>query len=222
MLLKDRDLFIIHKPSGMAVYRDGSPNEGESALDVAKQLAHGPIFPVHRLDKPTCGILVFARTPEFSAKLAKLFQSRMVKKKYLAVAWGNFKGSGRITTELKDPKTKKPTPALTVWRSLGSVEREVLGQPEWISLLELTPETGRFHQLRRHLKFEKSPILGDPEYGRTPLDEELSEKVGLSRLMLSSVRLEFPHPNSRKPIRVTTTPDPEFGAVAARLGLKLR
>jgi len=127
---------------------------------------HKKIWLVHRLDTPTSGVVVFARSSESAARLSELFVTREVKKIYLA----------RV-----DPPM---TEAMTIDRPIEGKDALTIVQPREGDLVEVEIRTGRMHQIRRHLSTIGHPVVGDQRYGST---------VNAPRLMLHAFRLEHPH-----------------------------
>jgi tRNA pseudouridine65 synthase len=186
------------------------------------------VYPVHRLDKGTSGALAFALDREMAAALATAFASREVAKTYLAVVRGWPEESGVIDHELaavKDeyalPAESAAKPAITTYRRIATVELPVRVDrypTSRYALVELHPETGRRHQLRRHLAHVFHPIIGDSTYGKGRHNRLFTDLYGVRRLMLACVRLEFAHPATGEVLRVTAGPGAEFESLLARLG----
>jgi len=196
----DERLIGVDKPSGMASV-PGGPGPSLQELVVAHLGA--PVFIVHRLDRGTSGIIVFARDRAEHRRLSLLFESREVHKTYLAAVHGHLDdteglvdlplrtfGSGRVGVA-SDGK-----PARTRYRL-----RERLANAD---LLEVMPETGRRHQVRVHLNAVGHPVLGDAVYGPPP-----RPVGGIGRLMLHALELELPRPDGG-PLRLRAAPGPDF------------
>lgn len=214
-------MLAVHKPAGWTVYRE-SPSV-PNALDVLHERFGRGVFPVHRLDRGTCGILLFASDPKIAERLQRAFGSRSVSKTYWAISSGELESpEGAVRVPLAGNKEKEPKPAVTLYRRLETRERALEGdeEPRRFHWIEAKPETGRYHQIRRHLKALGCPIVGDKEYGRSVLNERLSKTFRESRMLLSSVEVEFAHPVTGKTIRVRTKPDASFASIARRLGFR--
>ncbi len=173
---------MIHKPAGILV----SGNSFKTIANALTQnIKRSLLFdgtkpqPVHRLDFATTGILLVGKTSSSIIALNKLFENRAIKKIYYAVTIGNMKGKGEIISDV-DGKTSQSNYTLC-----ESVPSERFGQ---LNLVQLEPQTGRRHQLRRHLSEIGNPILGDKDYGSEPL--VLSGKG----LYLHAYSLKFTHP----------------------------
>ncbi len=235
ILHRDRDLIIIHKPSGMQTYRDSKADKELSAYDVLKkQFAEASIYPVHRLDRGTCGLLVFALKPDVANLMQKMFREERVKKLYWALVWGDppKRGEWRSSLTSKEGGTQR---ALTKFRTIGRFETQGMpvaranadeeeeggAEPETLpgrafSWIECEPKTGRFHQIRKHASEAGFPLVGDPEYS-TPELKEASKEFRMNRIALSAVRIEFMHPTYRKPVLIETYPETTYGKILRAL-----
>lgn len=224
ILHRDRDLIVIHKPSGMKTYRDSKKDTELSAYDVLKkQFVEAEIYPVHRLDRGTCGLLIFALRPNVANLMQKAFREEKVRKTYWALVWGDpsARGEWKAVLPAKD-KEDGTQRATTKFRTRGRFETStpdaVEGATENVipgrkfSWIECVPKTGRLHQIRRHAAGAGFPIVGDDEYS-TPELEKASKEFKMKRIALSAIRLEFMHPTLRKPVLIETYPETTFGKI---------
>lgn len=204
ILYRDRDIVAIHKPAGSVVYKDGAEAGVPVMQDLLREQLAKQVFPVHRLDKGTCGVLVFALSSPMAAELQKAFMGREFKKTYLALVGGEIPESGRINEPLTGNKDKIKKPALTRFQrhKVGKIKDTV------VSLVELWPESGRYHQIRRHLRHIGHSIIGDVQYGGKKIAE---------RALLSAVAVEFIQPNTGKKIKIQTDPDQDFLKISRAL-----
>lgn len=218
ILYEDRDLIVLNKPEGMVVHPGAGVKKGtlvHAVLHHCRDLSGigGKIRPgiVHRLDKGTSGVLVIAKNDRAHAVLTERFKSREIKKTYLAFVWGKPTTSrGIIDRPLgRDPRDrKKISSRAKVGRQARTRYRllETLGP---ISFLELVPETGRTHQIRVHLSEIGHPVVGDPTYGKgkrklASLPKSLKDWVGkMNHPLLHALSLEFLHPLTEEPLKVT-------------------
>jgi tRNA pseudouridine65 synthase len=216
LLYRDEDYVVVHKPAGLLVHR--SPidrRETRFALQLVRDLIGRRVYPVHRLDKPTSGILAFGLSSTAARRLAEAFASGEVEKTYLAVVRGVVPESGLIDHPLieeldryGDPLTepdKGPQPAVTAFRRLAAVELPfAVGRypTSRYSLVEAHLASGRRHQLRRHFKHLLHPIIGDTKYGEGRHNRFFREQYGCRRLLLAAVELAFVHPFSGQPLRI--------------------
>lgn len=202
IIKRTADWVAVHKPSGWVTY--GDPVE-KSAQTWLKESLAAPVFPVHRLDRETCGILLFATSPAAAARATQMFAKREARKVYWALVEGKKLAPSGVSREsLKQPKTGEMQRATTHWRVLAEKEEGSV----WRAWLELVPDTGRFHQLRRHLSRLGAPILGDPVYG-----SKKGATEGPGRTLLSAVELRWSGGH------VTTQPDRDWGEWRNRLKL---
>lgn len=228
---RDEQLIAIHKPSGLLVHRSNlDRHETRFALQILRDQIGQPVWPVHRLDKGTSGILLFALNVETGRALAAQFQSGAVRKRYLAVVRGIPPESGCIDHPLKrmseetapERAPHSPAqPALTRYRRLASVELPYAVDrypTSRYALVELTPETGRWRQLRRHLKHIAHPIIGDATHGKGRHNRFFAQHLGSNRLLLAAVELTLQHPQTGQPLTLQAPPADDFSAVLERLG----
>lgn len=179
VLAQTRDQLVLNKPAGWVVHPVGT--DAADLLTWASAQGLGRLRPAHRLDRDTSGVVLFGRTRERTAELGAWFTEGVVKKTYLALVYDAPPDAGLIDIPLPDARRGRPLEARTRFEV---VER--LGR---FALVRLTPETGRKHQLRRHLLAIGHPIVGDTEYGVRPF-----RKVPAfpGRLWLHASRLELP------------------------------
>ena len=232
ILYSDERVVVVNKPSGLLVHR--SPidrHETRFAVQLLRQQLGRRVYPAHRLDKGTSGALAFALDREMAAALAAEFSGREVAKTYLAVVRGWPEERGEIDHELATiqdeyalPTETAARPARTSYRRLATVELPVRVDrypTSRYALVELHPETGRRHQLRRHLAHVSHPIIGDSTYGKGRHNRLFAESFGVRRLMLACTALEFRHPVGGQRLSIRATPGDEFESLAARFGWRL-
>jgi tRNA pseudouridine65 synthase len=185
LLYCDDRLAAFAKPSGLLVHR-GWGDDRVVALDLARDTLGAPVHPVHRLDRATSGVLLFARDPESAAAMGRLFEAGAVEKTYLALVRGVPPEAGVVDHPVPRTEGGPRVPAVTAFRRRCTVDR-------W-SLVEARPRTGRLHQIRRHLKHLSHPIVGDVNYGKGDINRLFRERYGLCRLALHAAVLSFAHP----------------------------
>ena len=185
LLHRDDDLLAVDKPSGLAVHR-GWAQDGVVAMSLARDLAGRRVYPVHRLDRGTSGVLVLALGPEAARRMAQAFESGRVRKRYLALVRGIPPAGGVIDHPIPRSPGGPRVPAVTRFRTLATFERYA-----W---LEVVPESGRLHQIRRHLKHISHPLIGDVRYGKGEHNRLFRCRFGLHRLALHAAELRLPHP----------------------------
>jgi len=231
VLYRDEALLALAKPAGMLVHRSPVATGAQGfALQAARAAAGRRVYPVHRLDRPTAGVLLFALDPGIAATMMQRFAAGEVGKRYIAVVRGWTALEGRIDHSLSPPRDahagSSPAAgarkrAVTDYRRLATAQ---LPHPVGryatarYSLLCLVPATGRRHQLRRHLKHLSHPILGDTTYGDGRHNRFFREHLGCRRLLLAARTLSFAHPVTGLPLRLQAPLDAELRAVLAALG----
>lgn len=220
VLKRTKTYCIVHKPAGMVVYADTPADQKFSVqLELQQQLAQ-KVYPVHRIDKSTCGVLVFALTQAKASQLATLFKEKKVEKSYIAFVHGEAPESTRIDLPLKRHKQKLTEIAVTNLTTLSRVEILARGEKRHYSLVRATPETGRYHQIRRHLKMIKCPIVGDVTYGNSWNNDYFKSEFGIERALLCANSLSFVDLETRERVTVTTEPDKDFANLLNKLKLK--
>ncbi|EYF03407.1 pseudouridine synthase [Chondromyces apiculatus] len=225
ILLRNERYVVVDKPSGLSVHR-GDARDPVTALDVVRDRVGRWVYAVHRLDRGTSGALIFALAPEHVAPLQALFSSeaqgdgsearvvgRGMEKQYLALVRGFAPEEGVIDHPVPKSEGGPRVPAITAFRRLATAEG--------CSLVEARPRTGRFHQIRRHLKHINHPLLGDANYGKGALNRRYREEVGLARLALHAAALSFVDPWTGEPVRVVAKIPEDLALPLGRLGIAL-
>lgn len=231
LIYRDIALAAFNKPSGLLVHR--SPidrHETRFALQEARNILGQWVYPVHRLDKPTSGLLLFATTPEVANLLMPAFANGQIRKTYLAVARGMVPESGTIDyplVEEDDPcdgqrgeDPRPPRPAVTRFRRLAAAElpHQVGRYPtSRYSLLLASPLTGRRHQLRRHFKHLFHPLIGDTRYGEGRHNRFFRDQFNAHRLLLHAAEMALPHPLTGETVTITAPLDETFARVITDL-----
>lgn len=229
ILYRDTHFVAVHKPAGLLVHRSFiAPRETRFALQMVRDAIGQRVFPVHRLDKPTSGVLLFALDPETARATADLFKSGRVRKTYLAVVRGYIDESGTIDYPLKEIKDQhiqgqigdSAYPAVTDFRRLTTAElpHAVDRYPTArYSLVELHPRTGRRHQLRRHMRHLRHPIVGDTKYGVGVHNRFFRDHFGCHRLLLAAAALRFRHPQTGTDVEIRAYIEGPFAKVIKKI-----
>ncbi len=226
ILYQDDHLVAVDKPPGLLVHRTRlAAEEGEALLQRLRDALGRHVFAVHRLDRPTSGLVVFGLTPEAGRRLSALFEDRRVDKGYLAVVRGwpgsPGDGGGVIDYPLADAPDLPARPAVTAYRSLARVELPIpVGRypVARYSLVAVRPQTGRTHQIRRHFHHIFHPLVGDTTHGEGRHNRLFRDRFGCERLLLHAVALAFEHPFTGAPLRLAAPPDADWQALMGRLG----
>lgn len=224
IIFQDEFLVAVNKPAGMLVHRSWlDTQETLFVMQTLRDQIGQHVYPIHRLDRPTSGVLLFALNSEVAQQLCQQFEQKLVEKSYLAVVRGYLQGQQRIDYPLKVKKDKiadkfasqdkLPQQAVTDYLGLKTVEMPYsIGRysTSRYSLIRLCPQTGRKHQLRRHLKHIFHPILGDTQYGDLHQNRLFKQKTGVARLMLHAEKLVFTHPIKQQRLRLEAKLDQQW------------
>jgi tRNA pseudouridine65 synthase len=218
IVAEEKDWIAVAKPPHWVTY-----GEEAGARSLLQELGKfkGKVFPVHRLDKDTCGLVLFARSAGSASQLAALFKQRVVKKKYLAIVHGHPPEKGSVEVPLENRKEKKLEDAQTDFERIAIASVIWEGENREYALVRCSPKTGRFHQIRRHLKSLGHPIVGDPEYGNSWNNEQFALRWKTDRTLLSAIQLDFPDRQKQRMIRLKCEPAKDFLEVVKNLGWKL-
>jgi tRNA pseudouridine65 synthase len=212
LLHVDEHLVVADKPSGLLVHR-GWADDDDVALFRVRDAIGVHVYPVHRLDRGTSGVLLFARNEVVAAALSRAFEAGEVEKRYLALVRGNPPDAGVIDHPVPKKEQGDRVPAVTEFSRLA------LSTVERCALVEARPLTGRLHQIRRHLKHIDHPLIGDVNYGRGELNRHYRARYGLHRIGLHARSLSFVHPVEQTRLCVTAPIPADFAPALHALGL---
>lgn len=232
ILYQDEYIVAVNKPAGMLVHRSWlDRHETQFVMQTLRDQIGQHVFPIHRLDRPTSGVLLFALNSEIANLLCQQFEEKTVEKSYLAVVRGYLIGAAQIDYPLKiqldkiadkfAQEDKAPQSAVTNYEGLQTIEMPwAIGkyQTARYSLVRLIPHTGRKHQLRRHMKHIFHPILGDTQYGDLHQNRGLTEQTGVIRLMLHAEKLIFNHPVTQERIEIRAELDEQWNKLMRDFG----
>lgn len=233
ILYRDDRLVAINKPAGLLVHRSNiDRHETRFAVQLLRDQIGQRVHPLHRLDKGTSGVLLFALDADCAREVGGQFQRDEIDKRYLAIVRGWPPDAGVIDHALSrqfddygrkfsPDSAPEPLPAVTEYRRLARVEL-----PDAVdryptaryALVELSPRSGRQHQLRRHLKHIAHPIIGDATWGKGRHNRFFQQRFGCGRLLLACTRLELRHPQDGRALSIGAPPEENFAAVLRALG----
>jgi tRNA pseudouridine65 synthase len=204
ILYEDESIIVIDKPSKMMVYPTMmAKNCHWFATKELEKLGYSSIYTIHRLDRPTSGILLFSKNKLMAKHLSLLFRNGEIKKKYSCIVRGHTDSRGIIEKTLKKDGDGELQTAITSYQTLQTftINAEISRYPQSrFSFLEIEPKTGRMHQIRRHFAHLRHPIIGDKRYGDRHYNKYFKENNNLENMMLHAKSLEFIHPESHKNI----------------------
>lgn len=224
IIFEDEHLVIIDKPAGLLVHRTRQAfGEDENALIQLRDQIGSWVSPVHRLDRATSGLLLFAKNEEILPALKAKFMDREVQKTYLTISRGiPQEKEGLIDHPLTSERSNKPQEAQTRYRVLAESEIPYNSTGRYptsrYSLIEVDLLTGRTHQIRRHLAHIRHYIIGDKKHGDNKQNIFFERQFGLQNLMLHAWKLSFVHPLSLGKIRLSCPPPVHFRTIMQELG----
>lgn len=229
IVYQDSAIVVVYKPSGLLVHRSPiDKRETTFALQILRDQMGCRVYPAHRLDKPTSGLLLFGLTAQVAQHLGRQFMAGQVSKQYVALVRGHCETTGVIDHPLRDEVDTNGV------RTVGEVFREartaITPLAQWIlplavdrypearySLVSLQPYTGRFRQIRRHLKHISHPIIGDTRYGKGTHNRFFREHFASHRLLLAATELRLTHPVSGQDLHIKAPLAEDFCRVLRNL-----
>ncbi len=205
ILFQDENLVAIDKPAGYHVH---PPESGAEKVPRHKIILHQLrqqlgkfVYPLHRLDVATSGILVFALNPETARSMGMVFQSQNLEKTYWAVVRGHLPDRGEVNEPLLSDSSNEMLAAQTLFQTLKRIEipypvgkKFPMARYSW---LQVQPKTGRFHQIRRHMNRISRPLLGDAAHGDSHHNRFFREQLQIPGLCLRAVRMKLPYPSDQ-------------------------
>lgn len=184
LLFRDARLAVFDKPSGLLVHRGGWADDLDVAMARARDALGAYVHPIHRLDRGTSGALVFALDAATARELSEAFEQGLVEKTYVALVRGLAPEEAYVDHPIPRREDGPRVEARTRVRRLEAIAG--------FSLVEARPETGRLHQVRRHLKHLSHPVIGDANYGKGALNRDVRARFGLARLALHALAIRLP------------------------------
>lgn len=229
ILFADEHVVAVDKPAGLLFHRTAIDREKDCLVQRLRDQIGQRVYPVHRLDRGTSGVAVFGLHAEATQALQASFADGRVAKTYLAIVRGFAPESVDIDWALqriKDwgPKQMvgEPQEARTLVERLATAELPHAVGPystARYSLIECRPHTGRRHQIRRHLKHLRHPVIGDANYGDLRHNRFFRQTLGIEGLLLRAVHLRVPHPESGESIGLDAALDDRFERVLRELAI---
>lgn len=215
VLYQDQHLIVINKPAGCLVHRSWlDRHETRFVMQTVRDQIGQHVFPVHRLDKPTSGVLLMALSTEVAHLLARQFEHHVIEKKYHAIVRSYVNEADIIDYALtaeKDriadkhaSKISQPQPSITHYSPLAKVECPI--------------EIGRKHQLRRHMAHIRHPIIGDTTHGDLRQNRGVLHRFATSRLMLHASYLSFKHPMTGEKLQLIAKWDDAWMHLLSQFG----
>jgi tRNA pseudouridine65 synthase len=219
VLYRDDLLCAIDKPCGMMVHRSSRSTDARFIMGLLRDQLGQRVWPIHRLDRATSGVLLFALDADTAGLLGQQMMARDIGKRYLCVVRGYIDDEGVIDHPLKAEGRGPEQEAVTEFRCLARMELPIaIGRypTARYSLVEAQPHTGRMHQLRRHFKHLFHPIIGDTTYGEGRHNRLFRIEFASHRMLLHASRLSFEHPADGRPMRIDCPPSGVFADLIER------
>ncbi len=193
ILYRDEHYIAVDKPAGMLVHRSWIAEEDEVfLLQTLRDQIGQRVYPIHRLDRPTSGVILFALSSEAARTMCGVFEQREVSKQYLAIVRGYTDAAGHIDYALREEPHKPEQQAITDYERLATVELPIpTGRysTSRYSLVRVTPVTGRMRQIRKHFHHIFHPLIGDTSHGEGRHNRLFREQFDCHRLLLHARRL---------------------------------
>ena len=221
ILYQSTELVAINKPHGLLVHRSPIASDAtEFAVQLLRDQLGQRVYPVHRLDRKTGGVLLFALTESMNSVMQQQFMDGHIHKTYIAIVRGYAPDTQTIDYPLRNDETGVSQDAVTHIKTLHRTEIPLphgKHTTSRYSLLELTPTTGRMHQLRKHMAHILHPIIGDRPHGCNKQNKLFKEHFGMNTMLLHAQQLTFTHPISAEQISITAPIQAEFTRMLGEL-----
>ncbi|NRB40496.1 MAG: pseudouridylate synthase [Pseudomonadales bacterium] len=230
IIYQDEHYIAINKPPGLLVHRSPiDQHETRFAIQLLRDQINQMVFPVHRLDKPTSGVLLFAlNKPALIQAQALFHEKNLIEKRYIAVVRGyspemlTIDHPVKAQIDKRHPDKRNHLPGLTFLKTLANTEIQANIETypsSRYSLVQLKPITGRRHQLRYHMKHISHPIIGDAKYGRGRHNRYFEQELGCKRLLLAATELTFTHPIKKTQVNIAADPGADFRKLCHTINL---
>lgn len=223
ILYQDEYMVVINKPNGLLVHRSSIANDAdEFAVQLLRDQIGQFVYPVHRLDRKTSGVLVFALDKETTRLLQAEMQQKQTQKEYHAIVRGYFPEKVKVDHALTNDKGKVQE-AITRFERLKTTEIEVpLGKypTSRYSLIKAFPQTGRMHQIRKHCNHLRHPIVGDRPHGCNKQNRLFKERWNMTTMLLHAKKLVLFHPFSKEKLTIEASFPTEFLRMQEVLNLR--
>ncbi len=233
IIYQDEYLVAVNKPAGMLVHRSWlDKHETQFVMQTLRDQIGQHVFPLHRLDRPTSGVLVFALSSEIASNVMPMFANHEMVKTYHAIVRGWIEEGDVLDYPLKEEldkiadkfakQDKEAQSAVTEYQPLAKVEVPFsTGKfpTTRYCLVEMKPKTGRKHQLRRHMAHLRHPIVGDTTHGDGKHNRLYREEYDCHRLMLHASELRFVHPYTKQDLVLKASFDESWQKLFAEFEL---
>lgn len=235
IVYQDEYFVAVNKPAGMLVHRSWlDKHETQFVMQTLRDQIGQHVFPLHRLDRPTSGVLIFALSSEVASQVMPMFANHEMQKTYHAIVRGWIEEGGTLDYALKveldkiadkfASEEKQAQEAVTDYQPLAKVEIPIsTGRfpTTRYCLMELSPQTGRKHQLRRHMAHLRHPIVGDTTHGDGKHNKLFREHFDSYRLLLHASSLNFVHPFTQQNITIKADVDETWQSLCENFGWQM-
>lgn len=206
----DDALVVVNKPSGLLVHRGGWGDDHEVAMTLVRDQVGRHVYPIHRLDRGTSGALVFALSSDDARRMQERWESTTIKR-YIALVRGIPPEHGVIDHPLANKPDGPRVAAVTRFERRFALDR--------YAVIEARPQTGRLHQIRRHMKHLSHPLIGDVNYGKGEHNRLFRDRYGLCRLALHASSIELVHPRTDRPLHLVAPPPTDLAGPFRAMGV---
>lgn len=213
IIYEDDAIVAVDKPDGVLVHRSRISRDHVFLLQLVRDQVGQFVYPVHRLDRPTSGVILFAKSSEYARKLVEQFTSREIQKRYIAVVRGEISKDFVVDYPIANEPGLEKKEAITEFHLVKNsfFEYPINNYPiVKYSIVEASPKTGRMHQIRKHLKHVRHPIIGDTKYGDGKHNRAFREHFNIRRLLLHAKEISFIHPESKERVMLSADLPREF------------
>ena len=224
IVYNDEHLCIIDKPADLFVHSHPLAPSAPNCVSILSKKLDSRVYNVHRIDRPTSGLVVFALSQPSAAELSRQIREGSITKRYVALVRGHLKTPVEIDHPVPKSKHGEKVDARSTVRPVSTVvvDRPVGKYDEgWFSLVEITIETGRFHQARRHLRSIGHHVIGDSSHGDPAQNKFFRDIYGVSLMFLRAYFLDFSHPVNGETMSVTAGLPSEWRGTLRSIGLVL-
>ncbi len=205
IIYQDEFMVVINKPHGLLVHRSPIAADAEEfAMQILRDQLQQKVFPVHRIDRKTSGLLLFGLSSEAAKKIQAHLENNETQKTYLAIVRGYFPDAIEVDHPLTNDKGKTQD-AFTSFKTLKRTKLDIpFGKftTSRYSLIEAYPKTGRMHQIRKHLNHLRYPIIGDRPHGCNKQNRLFKEQWNMTTMLLHAQKITIKHPYTNNTMRL--------------------
>lgn len=227
ILFEDEDVIAINKPHNLLIHPSYYARniKEESLIEMLRRQISDSIVPLHRLDRKTSGVILFARNATIAKEYQdELFTKNTIHKTYIAIVRGFISEEGKVDSPIRKDETTVYKEALTHYKKLAQIELDIPVHPystARYSLVQLTPTTGRMHQLRKHMNKISHPIVGDYKHGDRFHNRMFEQEFDCHNLFLHASEIQYTNPKTKKPITISASLSANWKSVFGKFDWKI-